>query len=227
MSFPPRRLGKRLIGRYLLFRILLGTLTLTCLVVASCFWLKSYNKDGMLFSAVDAQDSLNPINILGSDCYGSKDLKCVKLEYYLEDIRSTAFNVLDFGAISITLSARFTYLSSIHPRVFQGNRYCWYSVFLVAGLQLVITYVPGLNTFVFQMRGMDGVQWGITILFMVAVFIVMEAEKALRRSLKFKGEDTDDLQYGVFDNPLESEEIIEGVLLPKGSSRLNLVALEK
>merc|ERR1712045_1018366 len=43
MDMPPRRIGKRLIGRYLLLRILLGTFTLTALVVAAAFWLKSYN----------------------------------------------------------------------------------------------------------------------------------------------------------------------------------------
>merc|ERR1740124_1540310 len=76
MDMPPRRIGKRLIGRYLFLRILLGTFTLTALTVVSTFWLKSHNADD---------------------------------KYYLEDIRAIAFNVLDFGAIGITLSARFAY----------------------------------------------------------------------------------------------------------------------
>eukprot|EP00557_Chaetoceros_sp_GSL56_P006939 CAMPEP_0176499750 /NCGR_PEP_ID=MMETSP0200_2-20121128/13114_1 /TAXON_ID=947934 /ORGANISM="Chaetoceros sp., Strain GSL56" /LENGTH=1087 /DNA_ID=CAMNT_0017898231 /DNA_START=79 /DNA_END=3342 /DNA_ORIENTATION=- len=218
MSLPPRRIGKRLIGRYLLLRILLATLTLTCLVVASAFWLKSYNPDGLLFSKEDGADPNNPKN---------SGLPEPELVYYLEDIRATAFNVLDFGAISITLSARFTYLSSIHPRVFRGNKSAWYSVFIVAALQIITTYVPGLNTIVFQMRGMDGRQWGIVMLFMVIVFLVLEAEKALRSYLKFRGADTDDLQYGVFDNPMEGEVGKNEALLPKGASHLNLVSLEK
>merc|ERR1719223_2090398 len=44
MALPPRRIGKRLIGRFLLFRILLATFTLTCLVVASAFILKAQNE---------------------------------------------------------------------------------------------------------------------------------------------------------------------------------------
>lgn len=230
MSLPPRRIGKRLIGRYLLLRILLGTFTLTLLVVSSAFWLKRYNK-AELFSYYDCSDLLNPINdeeseFYGTDCATFRDSDDCPLKYFLEDIRACAFNILDFGAISVTLSARFTYLSSIHPRVFYGNKYAWYSVFIVAVLQIMITYIPGLNNVVFQMRGMDGTQWGITILYMIIVFIVMEAEKAVRRHLKFKGEDVEDRQYGVFDNPMEGE-ATDDALLPKGASNLNLVSLEK
>lgn len=209
MALPPRRIGKRLIGRYLLLRILLGTFTLTSMVVASAFWLKRLNGNDEIWSIADA-------GIRG------------ELRYYQEDIRSIAFNVLDFGAISITLSARFSYLSSIHPRVFKGNKYCWYSVIIVTVLQVFITYVPGLNSVIFLMSksGMDGAQWGITLLFMVIVFLVMETEKAIRRHLKFKGVDTDDTGYGVFDDPMEGE-AGDGKLLPDGASSLNLVSLEK
>jgi len=208
MDLPPRRIGKRLIGRYLLLRILLGTFVLTSLVVVSAFWLISYNEGGKLheFNEIDEKGELS---------------------YYWDDIRAISFNVLDFGAISITLSARFTYLSSIHMRVFKGNRYCWYSVVIVAALQLFCTYVPGVNSVIFQMRGMDATMWGITLLMAFIVFIIMEAEKALRSYLKFRGSDTDDKEYGMFDNPEEGMDETKGSLLPKGSSKLNLVALEK
>lgn len=206
MKLPPRRIGKRLIGRYLLLRILLGTFVLTGLVVASAFWLKSYNvPNGDLISLSEATPDDGQV-------------------YYLEHIRAICFNVLDFGAISVTLSARFTYLSSLHPRVFRGNAYAWYSVGIVAVLQVFCTYVPGVNSAIFQMAGMDGRSWGITILFMVLVFLVMEAEKAFRSYMKFRGADTDDQEYGVFDTVPEAQ---SGPLLPKGASKLNLVALEK
>lgn len=208
MKLPPRRIGKRLIGRYLLLRILLGTFVLTSVVVAAAFWLISNNEDGKIHSIYD-------IAIFG------------ELKYYFEDIRAIAFNVLDFGAISITLSARFTYLSSIHPRVFKGNKYCWYSVFIVAILQLLCTYVPGVNSMIFQMEPMDGYQWGIVVLMMVVVFIIMETEKAFRSYMKFKGIDTDDKDYGVFDNPMEGLEKSQRPLLPSGASKLGLVSLEK
>ena len=204
MEMAPRRLGKRLIGRYLLIRILLGTITLTALVVASTFWLLSYN---------------------GPDCdFDGTGEGC---KYILQDIRAIAFNVLDFGAISVTLSARFAYNSSFSLDVFKGNKYCWYSIAIVIVLQVFMTYVPGVNSVIFQMRGMDGVQWGITILFMFCVFVVMEAEKALRRMLKSKQYDTDDSElHPIFDSTVSSSKVGEK-LLPPGGSKLNLVALHK
>jgi magnesium-transporting ATPase (P-type) len=214
MDLPPRRIGKRLIGRYLFFRIILATGTLTALVVASAFWLKSLNGTDELFDYSQRNNiKLNPNGI--------------ELKYYQEHIRALAFNVLDFGAISVTLSARFTYLSSIHPRVFRDNIYCWYSVIIVVVLQLFCTYVPGVNTVIFQMLPMDATSWGICMLFMVVVFLVMEVEKSIRAHLKFKGIDTDDRAYGIFDNPMEGQTDNKGSLLPKGASKLNLVALEK
>jgi len=230
MALPPRRIGKRLIGRFLLFRILLATFTLTCLVVASAFILKAQNEDGLIYSDEDTMDPQNPINMEGHRCFEKEfgTFKCApKPTYFLEDIRSTAFNVLDFGAIAVTLSARFTYLSSVHPRVFKGNKYCWYSVFIVAALQLLITYTPGLNRVVFQMKGMDGFQWGITFAFSLVVFVVMEVEKAIRSHLKFKGADTDDRAYGAFDNTEEGNANKGDPLLPKGASKLNLVSAER
>eukprot|EP00554_Chaetoceros_debilis_P006760 CAMPEP_0194073660 /NCGR_PEP_ID=MMETSP0149-20130528/988_1 /TAXON_ID=122233 /ORGANISM="Chaetoceros debilis, Strain MM31A-1" /LENGTH=1130 /DNA_ID=CAMNT_0038753699 /DNA_START=155 /DNA_END=3547 /DNA_ORIENTATION=- len=261
MALPPRRIGKRLIGRYLLLRILLGTFTLTLLVVASAFWLKSFNFEGNLFSMEDKNDPNHLVlkmaegsesgwiidaedctkNCLGTAGYTQDELQAIYdnadtsfdtdgrlvLSYYLEDIRAIAFNVLDFGAIALTISARFTYLSSIHPRVFRGNRYCWISCFIVAALQFLITYVPGLNNVVFQMKGMDLRSWGIVALFMFIVFLVMETEKAVRRHLKFNGADTDDREYGAFDNTAEASAGNDDALLPKGASNLNLSSLAK
>merc|ERR1719491_75946 len=211
MDMAPRRIGKRLIGRYLLLRILLGTATLTCLTVGSAFWLKSFNPSGA--DLCDYKDRALP--------------ECLGHDYYFEDIRAIAFNVLDFGAIGITLSARFAYNSSIHPRVFYGNKYVWYSVLIVAVLQVAITHIPGLNDTVMQMRGMDGTGWGITFLFMFITFFVMEIEKGVRRMLRAKGSDTDDNEYGVFDNQAEANASTHGKLLPPGASKLNLVSLEK
>merc|ERR1719491_1873749 len=210
MDMLPRRIGKRLIGRYLFLRILLGTATLTTLTVGSTFWLKSLNPPGEILCA-----------------FKDRFTDSCDHTYFLEDIRAIAFNVLDFGAIGITLSARFAYNSSIHPRVFRGNIYVWYSVAVVAVLQVALTHIPGLNTTVFEMRGMDGRGWGITFLMMFLTFFVMEAEKAVRRVMRAKGSDTDDIGYGVFDNEAEANASVHGKLLPQGASRLNLVALEK
>ena len=62
----------------------------------------------------------------------------------------------------------------------------------MAGLQILITYTPGLNSVVFEMAPMSGNQWGIVAMFMIVTFVVMEIEKAVRRMLSAKGADTDD-----------------------------------
>ena len=164
MNIPPRPVNEPLVGPFLLLRIVIGTTILTALTVASGFWLIYLN----------GTDKLDP--------------KCVSNcpKYQFADIRAIAFNTLDFGAISITLSVRFTYNSSFSKRIFTGNKYCWYSIALVIALQLFTTYCPFVNTKIFQMNPMDGVQWGIVLLFTIVVFIVMEFEKYIHRVMKAK-----------------------------------------
>jgi magnesium-transporting ATPase (P-type) len=134
--------------------------------------------------------------------------------------RAQAFNTLNFGAISICISARFAYNSAIHPRVLKGNAACWYSVAIVVVLQLACTYIPGLNSVIFTMSPMSGIQWGVTFGLMLAVFLVMEAEKAIRRMLKASGHDTDDREAWLFDridtleNRLKGLEMKSQPLLP-------------
>jgi magnesium-transporting ATPase (P-type) len=184
MSVPPRRVGKRIIGRYLFLRILIGSFFLTFAVVGNVFIVRAWG-------------------------------------YPIEGQRASAFNTLDFGAISITSSCRFTYNSSIHPRLFKDNNTLIYSMIIVSVLQIVLTYVPVLNSLIFGMEGMDGWQWLITIVFMLVVFLVMEAEKATRRYLKMQGKDTDDVELSRFDRKVEPPP--PGTrLLPKGGSKLGV-----
>jgi len=210
MDMPPRRIGKRLIGRFLLLRILFATAVLTALCVSSAFILQAHNPEG--------QDTCD---------YDDRNLlKCEGHKYYWEDIRALAFNVLDFGAISVTLSSRFAYNNSFSTRLFYGNKYCWYSVGIVAVLQVGLIHIPGLNRVIFQMKALDGLSWGITFGFAVVMFFSMEAEKLARRILRGKGSDTDDMEYGAFDNIEEATKDENGRLLPPGASKLNLVAMD-
>jgi len=165
MSKPPRKLGKRIIGRFLLLRIIIGTIILVATTVGSVFIAKD-------------------------------------LGYNLAEQRSQALNTLSFGAISVTLSARFAYNSAFHSRLFRGNFLCWWAVAIMTVLQVFITYTPGVNSTIFGMAPMSGLQWAIVVVFMVVTFFVMEAEKAIRRYLSSLGEDTDDAEYDpTFDQP--------------------------
>jgi len=193
MDLPPRRVGKRLVGRFLFLRIILGTCLLTGCVVGAA----------------------KIVDIMGINDGLDVDERNYK-------IRAVAFNVLDFGAMSVTMSARFAYNSSFHPRVLKGNPAALASCAIVTVLQLMLTYIPGLNTFVFGMKGMDGFGWMLVIVSMVLIFVIMELEKALRRSLKASGSDTDDREPGPFDSTVAPPVDMK---LPKGASKLNLQEL--
>jgi len=175
MDIPPRRVGKRLIGRFLFLRIAIGTIALVAVTVGSVFW-----------------------NELIDDNSDDRD-------YNIEETHSQALNVLSFGAISITMSARFTRKSAFHPRTFYGNPIANWSYIIMSVLQVFITYTPGLNTTIFKMKGMDGVQWGIVFLFMAVVFVVMEVEKCIRNYLSSLKYDVDDKEIGIFDEHIEPD----------------------
>jgi magnesium-transporting ATPase (P-type) len=200
MDNPPRRVGKRLIGRFLFLRIILGTCVLTgCVVGAACI-----------------------VNAVYAGTFYPNDADEDKKET-LYKIRATAFNVLDFGAMAVMMSARFSYNSSVSIKVFKGNPAAVWSCIIVAVLQVACTYIPGLNTFVFGMKGLDGLGWGLTAASMVIVFVIMEVEKAIRRRLKAKGSDTDDREdQGFFEASVPTAGP-DAMKMPKGASKLNLM----
>ena len=201
MDVPPRRVGKRLIGRFLFLRIALGTVLLVVATVYASFWAE---------------------RIL-TDPNGSFKLDETSTES-INRVHSQASNTLTFGACFVTLSARFSYQNSCHPRVFQNNQFVLISVLIVTVLQLAITYVPGLNGFVFNMAPMEAFQWGLVLLGGVFVFIGLELEKMLRRHLKAQGSDVDDTEYGIFDDTPAPDQDIS---LPKGASHLKLTEIKK
>merc|ERR1712176_1316927 len=200
MDVPPRRVGKRLIGQFLFLRIALGTILLVALTVGSVFWAKH------LYLGDATEDIAN-------ETFKNKVLPLM---------RSQASNTLTFGACSITMSARFAYNNAFGLRSLYGNKFAWYSLAIVAVLQVAITYIPGLNETIFGVGPMKIEQWGIVALFSFVVFLVMEAEKAVRRSLLKSGADVGDAEYGYFDTvPTPNQDIT----LPKGASHLNLTTL--
>jgi magnesium-transporting ATPase (P-type) len=116
------------------------------------------------------------------------------------NIRGQALNVLNFGALSITASARFARKSAFHIRSFQNNRIAIYSYALMVILQVLILYIPGVNNIIFSQTGLKGWQWGVTLLMTFGVFVVMEVEKCIRNYLTFLKYDTDDRESDdVFD----------------------------
>eukprot|EP00977_Amphora_coffeiformis_P021081 scaffold8828_cov204-Amphora_coffeaeformis.AAC.2 len=167
MDIPPRRVGKRLIGRFLFLRIAWGTFLLTITSVGASFWALRINDDPEF-----------------------------ETTYNSAQVRALALNVLSFGACAITMSARFSRKSAFHARSFRGNPLAWYSYAIMAVLQVVITYTPGLNEVVFWQDGIDGIMWGMVGLFFVVVLVGMELEKAIRNVLASYKYDVDDMEDG-------------------------------
>jgi hypothetical protein len=58
-------------------------------------------------------------------------------------------------------------------------RRCWVSIAVTAALQVMLTYIPGLNGFFGMPQGMYGIQWVRVLICMVIVYVVVEIEKAL------------------------------------------------
>lgn len=142
MQRPPRRPGKRLLGKLILWRCLFVSVLLVVLVLGMYEW--------------------------GRATGLSVDLR-----------RAEAFNVLVFGEIGYSLTTRYIKASCVHPRVFKGNWVAFLSIGVTAALQVLLTYVPGLNWFFSMPEGMLGVQWARVFVCMVVVFVVVEIEKAL------------------------------------------------
>lgn len=204
MDIPPRRVGKRLMGRYLFLRIVLGTIALVCMTVWTSLFAE-IRLMGYYYWPMDIQR--------GDEMW----------DQVTDMVHSQASNSLTFAACFVTFSARFSLQSSCSMAVFRGNIFTWYSFAIVTVLQLCITYIPGLNNIVFAMKGMVAFQWGLVIVACVVVFIVLELEKAFRRYLKARGADVDDREYGMFESaPTPNQDIS----LPKGASHLKLTQVK-
>jgi magnesium-transporting ATPase (P-type) len=256
MDRPPRKVGKRLIGRYLLFRIAFASVVLVAFTVGAVMWVHGWNVDqdidsfgpsdvkpGTTTTWCEASGATTTKNAMfgenndqcclynhdcnpwveagesGNDGCNNKDFIVMNPSVVIPEgspsglvcpnvkgralVRAQASNTLTLSAISIMLSARFAYNSALHPRIFRGNKYAWLSAFITATLQVLITYIPGLNMIVFQMGPMNGPQWGICFLFVLCTFLCMEFEKAIMRFLKMRKFDTDDEndQYGFEQTP--------------------------
>ncbi|WIA10648.1 hypothetical protein OEZ85_010828 [Tetradesmus obliquus] len=142
MQRPPRRPGKRLLGKLILWRCCFVSVLIVVLV-------------------------------LGMYAWGGAEGRSIHRR------RAEAFNTLVFSEIGYSITTRFVKASALHPRVFRGNWVMLASVCVTAALQVLLTFVPGLNWFFAMPEAMGGIQWVRVLVCMVVVFLVVEAEKAL------------------------------------------------
>ena len=94
--------------------------------------------------------------------------------------RTLAVNTLVVGQIFYLLAARFTRASSLRPELFTTNPISWVCIALMVLLQLAFVYAPFLKT-AFGTTGVGLHMWLLPVLAGVAVFVVVEIDKGVRR----------------------------------------------
>ncbi|MCT9820595.1 HAD-IC family P-type ATPase [Microbacterium sp. W1N] len=94
--------------------------------------------------------------------------------------RTEAVAMLALGQTAFLLNCRFQSRSSLTLDVLRGNRVIWWSIGALLVLQLVYTYVPFMNT-LFDSRPLAAQDWLLPVGLSVAIFLVVEAIKAVRR----------------------------------------------
>ena len=97
----------------------------------------------------------------------------------LDYARTVAVNVFVFGEMLYLFNCR----SLTRPswsRGFFSNRLLFAGVAVMIGLQMLFTYLPGMNT-LFGTTGLDGIAWAWILGSAVGIHVIVEIEKWIRR----------------------------------------------
>ena len=94
----------------------------------------------------------------------------------LTQAHASGFTFLVLVQCLYALSCRFLTATAFSPAIARGNPWLFAAVVFCVALACFFVYVPGVNM-VWAMSPMSAIQWGRVILFAVAVFLVVEAEK--------------------------------------------------
>jgi magnesium-transporting ATPase (P-type) len=121
MERPPRRKGKRLFGRMVMWHCLF----VAALIVASVLLNFQWELDRNPMSDAE-RNSTGTHASHSSHNIPSRILKA----------RACAFNMLVFGEIAFAINCRFIKESSISMKTLTGNKWCWVSIFITVILQV-------------------------------------------------------------------------------------------
>lgn len=92
--------------------------------------------------------------------------------------RTAAINALVMGQVAYLFNVRRLTASSFTFKVFQGNGWLLWAILMLLALQLALTYASPLNLW-FGTAPIDQQAWQVIGGFCVAVFLIVEVEKAL------------------------------------------------
>ena len=100
--------------------------------------------------------------------------------------RTVAVNALTLGQMFYLLNSRFRIDSSLSFKAHRGNRYLPLGIGAVVILQLLFTYAPPFQ-YIFRTAAMPLWMWPVLLLGGVLFFLIVEAEKAVIRTLYSSG----------------------------------------
>ncbi|WP_447647629.1 cation-translocating P-type ATPase [Microbacterium forte] len=97
--------------------------------------------------------------------------------------QTSAVTVLVLGQVAYLFNSRFLRVSSFSLRALRGNPVVWVSVGILLLLQLAFTYVPAMQEW-FHTAPLRWREWGIALSLAVAIFLIVEVEKAIARAAR-------------------------------------------
>lgn len=98
----------------------------------------------------------------------------------VEAARTVAVNMLVAGEMVYLFNSRYVYAPALNWKGMFGNRYVLFAIALLAPMQLLFTYWSVMQSW-FGTGGIDLVAWTRIVACAVAVFAVVEIEKAIMR----------------------------------------------
>eukprot|EP01034_Spumella_vulgaris_P022518 gene22518-28651_t len=105
----------------------------------------------------------------------------------LHALRTVSVNTLTMMQVFYVFNCR-NLRHNVGPRrLFGGNPWLYVGILAVAVFQVVFTYAPPLQ-YIFGSAAIDGISWGKVVLFSMAVFVLVEAEKVLSTLLAHRRE---------------------------------------
>jgi len=107
--------------------------------------------------------------------------------YSIEMAQTMAVNTLVLGQLFYLFNSRFLKESSLRLDLLFTNRVVWIAIGVLAVLQVLFVYVPFLNLW-FHSAPIPASDWLLPIGIGFAIFLAVEAEKALLRRLKPSGQ---------------------------------------
>ena len=105
------------------------------------------------------------------------------LEAPLDLARTMAVNTLVLGQVFYLFNTRFIDESSLRPALWRANPIAWLAVGVLLVLQLAFVYAPVMHLW-FGSAPVEGRHWFLPLGIGMAVFLLVEVEKAILRRVR-------------------------------------------